>query len=133
MPDADHSEPLATPAIPPAPERGALPARPFPLVLLEWRPVIRSSLRGFAKFRLGRTLVINDCPAHCSHGRKWVALPAKPQLSRERELVRDANGKLQYSAVLEWTDRTASDAFSDAAVGAIEFLYPHAFDAEAAA
>jgi hypothetical protein len=100
--------------------------RAFPLVLLAWHPLFRNLLRGFANFQL-RKLIVRDCLAHCSHGRKWVALPAKPQLTRERELVRDANGKIAYVAVLEWADRAAADGFSTAAIAAIEAAYPEAF------
>jgi hypothetical protein len=103
----------------------------LPIALLEWRPIVRNTLRGFAEVRVGRTLIINDCPAHCSHGRKWVALPSKPQLTRERELVRDATGKLAYTPVVEWADRAAANRFSDDTVAVIEAQFPRAFDVEA--
>jgi hypothetical protein len=89
--------------------------------------LIRNTLRGFATIRLGRSLVVHDCPAPLSHGRKWVALPAKPQLTCERELLM-RDGKILYVPVLEWGSRDAQYAFSEAVVAAIEAEYPEAFD-----
>lgn len=91
----------------------------MPVVLLGWRPLAKGSLRGFAKVRLGRALVIHDIPVLHSSGRAWVSMPAKPLVDRDGQPMRDSKGKQRYSPLLEWAERDASDRFSAAVVEAI--------------
>lgn len=104
----------------------------FPISLLRWRAVSRNSLRGFAKVRLGKSLIISDIAVHCSHGKRWAQLPSKPQIDREGLPKRDERGKILYVPILEWTDRLASDRFSQAVIAAIERENPGATEADAA-
>jgi hypothetical protein len=73
--------------------------RAIPITLLDFKPVRRNTLVGFAKVRIGRALIISDVTVHVSYGRRWAAMPAKPQISRVGMVVRD---------------RDAADVFSDA-------------------
>ncbi len=91
----------------------------MPVTLLGWKPVAKGSLRGFAKVRLGRALVINDIPVLQSNGKAWASMPGKPLVDRDRQPMRDNKGKARFSPILEWADRDASDRFSSAVVEAI--------------
>ena len=53
-------------------------------------------------------------------GRRWVQLPAKPQLDKDRQLVRDDAGKVQYARVMEFDSKEVADRFNAAALKAIE-------------
>lgn len=105
---------------------GVVPATPPPrpgrlaVECVAWRPLERNTLRGFADLQIpALRLTIRDCPVHRQGERRWVSLPAKPHLDRSRELVRD-DGKIRYVPVLEWDNRDVGDAFSRAALEAIE-------------
>jgi hypothetical protein len=91
----------------------------MPVSLLGWRPLLKGSLCGFAKVRLGKSLVINDVAVLAGTDGPWASLPSKPVIGRDGAAQRDANGKQRYSPVLEWADRSASDRFSAAVVDAI--------------
>lgn len=91
----------------------------MPVVLLGWRPLTKGNLRGFAKVRLGRALVINDIPVLNSSGKAWASMPGKPLVDRDGQPMRDSRGKARFSPVLEWSDRDSSDRFSAAVVEAI--------------
>jgi hypothetical protein len=106
--------------------------RQLPVALLEWKPLIRNTLRGFPKVRVGRALVFNDVPVNISQGRRWASLPSKPLIDREGVALRDLSGKVRYSPIAEWADREMRDAFSEAVCTAVERDYPGAFAAEAA-
>ncbi len=70
------------------------------VICIDWRPCERNTLRGFADFLLSAIeLHIRDCAVHESHGKQWVQLPARPQLDKDRELIRAANGKVQYATI----------------------------------
>jgi hypothetical protein len=101
--------------------------RQLPVVLLDFKLVRRNTLIGFAKVRVGRSLVFSDVPVNISHGRRWASLPAKPLIDREGQALRDLSGKIRYSPIAEWTDRDVRDAFSAAVCAAVERDYPDAF------
>jgi len=91
----------------------------MPVHLVDWKPIVKGSLRGFAKVRLGRTLLVNDVPVLFSNGRAWAGMPGKPLIGADGTGLRDDKGKQRYAPVLEWTSRDASDRFSEAVIAAV--------------
>ena len=104
------------------------PAAPAPgLVLLDWKPVVRNTLRGFATVQLRNGLTVHDVVVHTTHNRAWAALPSKPMLGRSGTPMRDsATNKIRYVPILEWPDKETANRFSAAVVSAIEAQYPGA-------
>jgi hypothetical protein len=88
--------------------------------LIEWRPMPRNSLRGFATVELPCGLTIADLSVHVSHGKAWASLPAKPQINSDGTARRGNDGKIVYSPILKWRDRDLADRFSVAVVQAVE-------------
>ncbi len=87
----------------------------------DWRPFARNTLEGFAAFHIpAMCLTIRDCAVHRKNDRRWVQLPARPMLDDSRELVRDATGKVQYATILRFDSREVGDAFSAAALQALD-------------
>jgi hypothetical protein len=105
-------------------------AAPLPLALVEWKPMPRNSLRGFASVRLGASLIIRDVTVHCSHGRRWAGMPGKPLLQADGSAKRGQNGKPTYVPVMEWASKEAADRFSDAVIAAIEREHPGATEGD---
>jgi hypothetical protein len=106
--------------------------------LLAWKPLARGPLRGFLDLEVelgrdgNRRLQILECPVRLeASGRPWVGLPGKPQLDRNGNTRRKSNGRPDYTAVLKWTTKADSDAFSDAALRLLLARYPDALDADA--
>jgi len=91
----------------------------MPVALLDWRLMAKGSLRGFAKLRLGKSLVISDVVVLVGANGPWASLPSKPMVGRDGMALRDANGKQKYAPILEWADRDASARFSDAVIAAV--------------
>jgi hypothetical protein len=110
---------MSTTTLPPSTEA-------MPVVLLAWKPVEKGALRGFAKLRLGRSLIICDVPVLHSNGRDWVGLPGKPIVGAEGTAARDEKGRQRYVAILEWADRAAADRFGTAVLAAIRAEHPNA-------
>ena len=99
-----------------------------PITLLDWRPIQKGGLRGFAKFRLGRSIIINDIAIHNSGGKKWAFMPSKPVHGPDGAQKIGDNGKPIYAKIVEWVDRAASDRFSETAIRLIEAEHPGATD-----
>jgi hypothetical protein len=100
------------------------------LSLLAWRSLPRNSLRGFATIKLGKSLSVKDVAVHCSHGKRWAALPSKPQIDRDGNALKDEKGKVKYVPILEWLDRAVGDDFSNSVIEAIEAQYPGQTDSD---
>lgn len=109
-----------------------MPEHPMPVALLEWKPMLRNSLRGFAVIRLGKSLRIADVAVHCSYGKRWAQMPGKAQIDKDGSVRRDNKGKIQYSPTASWLDKDSADRFSEAVIAAVEREYPGATQAEAA-
>ncbi len=105
----------------------------IPVMLLEWRAVVKGGLRGFAKVRLGKSLTIHDVPVLVSHGKAWATMPSKPLVGADGVALRDTNGRQRYAPVLEWADRDSSNRFSAGVIEAIKRDHgPAALDETAA-
>ena len=69
--------------------------------LLNWRPLVKGALRGFATVELPIGLKLIDCPVLVGPNGAWAALPSKPVLDREGKHAKPS-GKAQYAAIVEW-------------------------------
>ncbi len=96
-------------------------ARQRNIKCLAWRPFERNTLQGFAGIWLPTArLNIRGCAVHEKNGKRWVQLPARPQLDEARNLIRNDAGKIQYAKVLDFDSREVADRFNAAALKAIE-------------
>jgi hypothetical protein len=101
----------------PAPRKGKLTVE-----VLDFRPVERNTLLGFATVRIpAMRLTIRDVAIHTSGDRRWVSLPAKPQLDADGVAIRK-DGKIQYVNIFHFDTKEVSDAFSAAVIRAAEAL-----------
>ena len=94
--------------------------------LLKWTPKRQTMLRGFADLQLSNGLQIYGCPVLFSHGRAWVAFPARPQTGSDGRVIKIDN-KTQYTRLVEWTNRAIADRFSAAVVSLVQAHDPDAF------
>jgi hypothetical protein len=99
------------------------------VVIGEFKPMRSNSLYGFVDLVIPELrLRIREATVHASHGRRWIGVPAKPQVGRDGQAKRDDRGKIAYSPVLQFLDRDVGDAFSQRAIAALIEAFPHAFD-----
>jgi hypothetical protein len=100
---------------------------PMRVILLEWRPLLRNSLRGFATVQVGG-LKIHDVTLHEKNGSRWAGLPARPVVVNGQAAT-DDRGKVRYATVLEWQTKEQAERFSAGVMLAVEAAYPEAFNA----
>jgi hypothetical protein len=93
-----------------------------------FRPWPQNTLRCFASLRLADIdLIIHDIAVHQKGGARWAQVPAKPQV-RDGELIKDADGRIQYIRMLDFGSRAARVTFSAAVVAAALEHAPDSFD-----
>jgi hypothetical protein len=78
-----------------------------------FKRIAKGNLLGLADVELAGILLIHQCPILRAGDRIFVALPQRPKTGRDDKLVRDHAGKVVYESLYEWTDRAASDAFTE--------------------
>ena len=89
---------------------------------LAFKPLAKNTLRGFARIRIRELhLIVNDVTLHEKGGSRWAGLPGKPQI-RDGAVVTDERDKTAYAPVLEFENRAAGDAFSEAVWRAVEAM-----------
>lgn len=96
----------------------------IPITILDWHPVNKGALRGFAKIKMG-ALEISDVTVLSSGEKKWAGMPAKPQIDKDGVAKREG-GKILYTKILSWESKAASDRFSESVITALEFQHPGA-------
>ena len=91
------------------------------VICVAFKAFERNTLRGFADLwlRAGH-MTLHGCAVHQKGDRRWIGLPAKPQLDHDRNLVLNGDGKIQYYPVLMFDDREVGDRFSIAGLKAID-------------
>ena len=68
-------------------------------------------------------LVLRDCSLHERDGKRWIGLPARPQLGRDgRQLVAPKTGQPAYATVIDFSDHKARERFQTAALAAVDEL-----------
>jgi hypothetical protein len=100
------------------------------IVCVDWRPLRKNTLLGFARIHIGELdLTIHDVAVHEKADRRWAALPARPRI-RDGAVVTDDDGKVQYSPILEFSRREVRDAFSQRVVDAVTRFDQYALQME---
>ena len=90
----------------------------------DFRRCERGTLLGFVTLTVaGLGLVIDDVTVHRKNDERWVGMPARPVLTKDRQLEVDpATGKIRFASILNFTDSASRRAFQDTAVAAARSL-----------
>jgi hypothetical protein len=87
--------------------------------ILEWRPLRRNSLLGFAKVELPSGLVISDVTILTGERGRWASQPMK-----------DQGSKIRSSPLIEFTSKEIRDRWSAAVIVAMRAAHPEVFEDE---
>jgi hypothetical protein len=96
--------------------------------LVNWRPLRRGKLYGFADVELPIGLRINQCPVLDGQEGVWASLPTRAEIDRDGRARTGTNGERVYQPVNEWRSRRLREAFSVRVVALIRQAYPDDLD-----
>jgi hypothetical protein len=82
------------------------------ILIRDWKPLSKNTLRGFFSATLPSGLVLHDLMLHESNGKRWIGLPGKPYT--------DASGKETYAKIIDFATRAVADRFRDAVLRALD-------------
>jgi hypothetical protein len=86
----------------------------------KFTPLEKGALRGFADIALDSGMVIHDVMLLESNGKRWVNLPSKPQLDKDKNPRMGDNGKPLYTPIISIPDRDRRELFNNTALNAID-------------
>jgi hypothetical protein len=90
------------------------------IICLDWRPCNRNTLRGFARIKIPAWgLILDGLAVHEKEGRQWAQLPARPQLDKDGNVLREDDGKVRYAKIMEFDNKARAYSFSDEVVAAV--------------
>jgi hypothetical protein len=95
--------------------------------LLDWRPLAKNSLLGFAKVQFSSGLIVGEIAVHRSGGRVWASPPARPCIENDT-LVRDAKGKAKYQSLISFANHGVQASWSRQVLRALRAVHPDLFD-----
>jgi DNA-binding cell septation regulator SpoVG len=96
------------------------------LRVLEWRPLHKNSLRGFAKIELPSGMILAAVTILTGANGAWASPPSKPMIGRDGIVMKDADGKARYTPIIEFTSKERRDKFSAAVIEALRVTHPEA-------
>ena len=99
------------------------------LQFVEWKPMVKNTLRGFATVKIPSIgLTIKEVTLHEKFGKRWAGLPARPMIGKDGRALTDVDtGKVQYQSLLNFESRHAADEFSKAVIDCVEEYEPNVF------
>jgi hypothetical protein len=82
------------------------------IVITDWRPHQKNSLRAFFSATLPSGLILHDLMLHEKDKVRWVGFPGREWVNQ--------SGEKQYARFVEFTSRAVADRFRDALLAAID-------------
>ena len=82
------------------------------IVITDWKPFERNTLRGFFSVTLPSGLVIHDCSLHEKGSSRWINFPS--------QIYTGKDGSTNYKPFLEFRDRKTSVNFRDQVLRALD-------------
>ena len=102
----------------------------WPTRCTDWRPLPRSSLRGFAEIQFWTGAIWGGNGLHQSGDRVWASAPARPIVDSNGAVLRDEKGRICYSAIIRFANHACQRQWSELVIRTVLDAYPGTLDAE---
>jgi hypothetical protein len=100
-----------------------------PVTISDWKPLTRSTLRGFLTAHLPSGMNLHHISVHYRDGTWWVSPAGKPLLGADGTALRDADNKIRYAPIVSF-EKAARQRFSNAIIEALRRAHPEVFEPE---
>jgi len=94
--------------------------------IIDWRPLTKNSLRGFAKIEMPSGMLIAEIAILTGDRGPWASPPSKPMIGRDGAPMLDSKGKPRYSQFIEFASKELRDKWSAAVIEALTEVNPEA-------
>ena len=94
--------------------------------VLDWRPLAKGALLGFAKVEFPSGMIISDVCVLSGEKGTWASPPSKPMIDRDGHVLRDDKQKIRYSPIIEFSSKDIRNKWSSAVIDALRAAHPEA-------
>jgi hypothetical protein len=91
--------------------------------LLEWRPLRKNTLRGFARVQFGSGLIVSEITVHVAGTKCWASPPSRPWL-KDGAPVLDEKGKPRWQPLLDFSNHGVRSSWSRQVLAALREAEP---------
>ncbi len=98
-----------------------------PPKILEFRPLAKNSLIGFAKVEFPSGLIISDVTILTGERGPYAMPPSKPMVGRDGTVMKGDDGKVKYSPIIEFASKEIRTRWPDAVIAAMKVAHPEVF------
>ena len=92
--------------------------------VIDFTPVVKNTLLGFAKVRTPSGIVFHDVAIHRQGDAAWASPASKPMLNRDGQHMKDVAGKSQWTPIISFTSKELRDKFSAEVIDAVRVSHP---------
>ncbi|MFL5252551.1 MAG: hypothetical protein ACJ8AI_06595 [Rhodopila sp.] len=93
-------------------------------VVESFTPIAKNSLIGFATMRAPSGLVFHDVGVHRKNDSVWASPASKPMVDRNGAVMKDGEGRVRYTPIVSFSDKTVRTRWSNAVVAALKEQRP---------
>jgi hypothetical protein len=95
--------------------------------LLEWRPLRKNTLRGFAKVQFLSGVIIAEIGIHVAGSRAWASPPSRPWVQDNAVVLGEA-GKPRWQPLIEFATDGVRSSWSRQVLAAVREGHPEVFE-----
>jgi hypothetical protein len=94
--------------------------------LLDWRPISKGTLLGFAKVQFSSGMIVSEIAIHRTGTRMWAAPPSRPWIENNA-LVIGENGRPRYQPIISFANHGVQGSWSRQVLNALCEEHPDLF------
>jgi hypothetical protein len=102
-----------------------------PAKLLDWRPLAKNTLLGFAKVQFGSGIIISEISVHRAGTGIWASPPSRPW-TKGNQLLLDDTGRPKWQQLIEFSTPGVRSSWSQQVLAALRQAHPEIFALEPA-
>lgn len=96
--------------------------------IIDWRPLHRNTLRGFARVAFPSGLIVAEVAVHQAGSKVWAQPPGRPMLDRDGAALRADDGKIRYAPIVAFANHGTRAGWSRQVITALREAYPDALE-----
>ena len=91
--------------------------------LLDWRPVQRNTLLGFARVQFGSGLIVSEIAIHVAGSRAWAQPPARAWIE-DNKLILTETGRPRWQPIIDFANHGVRASWSRQVLAALREARP---------
>ncbi len=92
--------------------------------LLDWRPLEKNTLKGFASVQFTSGVIFREIAVHVSGSRAWAAPPSRPWIKDNALVFDETTGKAKWQMLVDFANHGVRASWSRQVISALAAAHP---------